>query len=153
MIRDLTDIAIKMVTDEEKQTVRTKAEDLAEERMLDLLLPPATGSSSTPDPIRAARRREKLRKLLREGRLDERFVDIEVTSKNFPIQVFSPSGTRGDGRKHIGHAREPVPEENEEEEGQGSRMRWKSSSRKKRRSSSTWTTSSKWRSTGSSSRG
>lgn len=91
MIRDLTDIAIKMITDEEKQTVRTKAEDLAEERMLDLLFPPAGGGGEQPTET-GGETREKLRKLLREGRLDERFVDIEVTSKNFPIQVFSPQG-------------------------------------------------------------
>ncbi len=95
MIRDLTDISIKMVTDEEKQTVRTKAEDLAEERMLDLLFPHSSAEPSTGEtqPTESGiETREKLRKLLREGKLDERFVDIEVTSKNFPIQVFSPSG-------------------------------------------------------------
>lgn len=90
MIRDLTDIAIKMITDEEKQTVRAKAEDLAEERMLDLLFPPVGGEQTHNDS--GGETREKLRKLLREGRLNERFVDIEVTSKNFPIQVFSPQG-------------------------------------------------------------
>ncbi|MGH7890994.1 MAG: AAA family ATPase, partial [Thermodesulfobacteriota bacterium] len=90
MIRDLTDIAIKMITDEEKQTVKTKAEDLAEERMLDLLLPPSGGEQQQTET--SGETREKLRKLLREGRLNERFVDIEVTSKNFPIQVFSPQG-------------------------------------------------------------
>ncbi len=101
MIRDLTDIAIKMVTDEEKVTVRTKAEELAEERMLDLLFPkpspvaPATDAETeTPQQPETdqSETREKLRKLLREGKLDERFVDIEVSSKNFPIQVFSPGG-------------------------------------------------------------
>ncbi|HSC35950.1 MAG TPA: ATP-dependent protease ATPase subunit HslU [Thermodesulfobacteriota bacterium] len=90
MIRDLTDIAIKMITDEEKQTVRTKAEDLAEERMLDLLFPAGGGEQQQSDT--GGETREKLRRLLREGRLNERFVDIEVTSKNFPIQVFSPQG-------------------------------------------------------------
>jgi len=90
MIRDLADIAIKMVTDEEKHTVRAKAEDQAEERMLDLLFPTGAGPETPSDT--SGETREKLRKLLREGRLDERFVDIEVTSKNFPIQVFSPTG-------------------------------------------------------------
>jgi ATP-dependent HslUV protease ATP-binding subunit HslU len=91
MIRDLTDIAIKMVTDEEKTTVRAKAEDLAEERMLDLLYP--TNPQGTENQSETSgETREKLRKLLREGKLDDRFVDIEVTSKNFPIQVFSPQG-------------------------------------------------------------
>jgi len=88
MIRDLTDIAVKMVTDEEKQTVLVKAEDLAEERILDLLYPKNKNAESEP----SSDTREKLRKLLREGKLDERYVDIEVASRNFPIQVFTPSG-------------------------------------------------------------
>ena len=93
MIRDLTEIAIKIVTDEEIITVRAKAEEQAEERVLDLLLPPvpstaaeATGNDSSSET------REKLRKLLRNDKLNERAVDVEVTSKNSPIQVFSTSG-------------------------------------------------------------
>jgi ATP-dependent HslUV protease ATP-binding subunit HslU len=87
MIRDLSDIAVKMLTDEEKQKVLVKAEDLAEERILDLLYP----KNKTEESDSLNDTREKLRKLLREGRLDERYVDIEVTSRNFPIQVFSPT--------------------------------------------------------------
>ncbi len=92
MIRDITDIAIKLVTDEEKISVRVKAENLAEERMLDLLLPAPNVSPENQEAESNSDTRQKLRKLLREGKLDERFVDIEVTSKNMPIQVFSPSG-------------------------------------------------------------
>jgi len=92
MIRDITDIAIKMVTDEEKASVRVKADELAEERMLDLLLPVPSGNSETVETESNNDTRQKLRKLLREGKLDERFVDIEVTSRNTPIQIFSPSG-------------------------------------------------------------
>ncbi|MCZ6555364.1 MAG: ATP-dependent protease ATPase subunit HslU [Candidatus Dadabacteria bacterium] len=92
MIRDITDIAIKMVTDEEKASVRVKADELAEERMLDLLLPTPSGNSETAETESNNDTRQKLRKLLREGKLDERFVDIEVTSRNTPIQIFSPSG-------------------------------------------------------------
>lgn len=92
MIRDITDIAIKMVTDEEKVSVRVKADELAEERMLDLLLPTPSGNSETAGTESNNETRQKLRKLLREGKLDERFVDIEVTSRNTPIQIFSPSG-------------------------------------------------------------
>ncbi len=92
MIRDITDIAIKMVTDEEKNTVRVKAEELAEERMLDLLLPPPAPTPEGETAESNSDTRQKLRKLLREGKLDERYVDIEVTSKNSPIQIFSPSG-------------------------------------------------------------
>ena len=91
MIRDLTDISIKMLNDEEKVRVIAKAEDLAEERMLDVLLPKSSGEPETPSES-AADTRQKLRKLLREGKLDERFVEVEVSSKNLPIQVFSPSG-------------------------------------------------------------
>jgi ATP-dependent HslUV protease ATP-binding subunit HslU len=92
MVRDITDIAIKMVTDEEKASVRVKADELAEERMLDLLLPVPSGNSETEGTESNNDTRQKLRKLLREGKLDERFVDIEVTSRNTPIQIFSPSG-------------------------------------------------------------
>ncbi len=88
MIRDLTDIAVKMITDEEKQTLRAKAEDLAEERILDLLYP----KSKTAEVASLNDTKEKLRKLLREGKLDDRYVDIEVSAKNLPIQVFTPSG-------------------------------------------------------------
>lgn len=87
MIRDLSDIAVKMLTDEEKKTVMTKAEDLAEERILDLLYP----KNKTEESDLLNDTREKLRRLLQEGKLDERYVDIEVTSRNFPIQVFSPT--------------------------------------------------------------
>ncbi|MEE9252156.1 MAG: ATP-dependent protease ATPase subunit HslU [Thermodesulfobacteriota bacterium] len=89
MIRDLTDIAVKMVTDGEKQTLRVKAEEMAEERVLDLLYPRAGAdevSEGTDDT------REKMRKLLRDGKLNERLVDVEINTKNLPIQVFTPSG-------------------------------------------------------------
>lgn len=88
MIRDLTDVAVKMITDEEKQAIRTKAEDLAEERILDLLYPRNKGT----EVASSSETREKFRKLLREGKLDERYVDIEVSAKSLPIQVFTPSG-------------------------------------------------------------
>ena len=92
MIRDLTEIAIKMVNEEEIKTVRTKAEDLAEERMLDLLLPTPTVNTENQEPNDNSETREKLRKLLRDEKLNERYVEIEVSAKNFPIQVFSSSG-------------------------------------------------------------
>lgn len=90
MIRDITEIAIKMVTDEEIAKVRPRAEELAEERVLNLLLPPP--SNKPEDEEEPSDTREKLRKLLREGKLDERQVEVEVSSQNLPIQVFSTSG-------------------------------------------------------------
>ncbi len=88
MIRDLTDIAVKMISDEEKRSVKTKAEDLAEERILDLLYP----KNKTADVSSFTDTREKLRKLLQEGKLNERYVDVEVNLRNLPVQVFTPSG-------------------------------------------------------------
>ncbi|MCK5709857.1 MAG: AAA family ATPase, partial [Deltaproteobacteria bacterium] len=67
MIRDITDIAIKLVTDEEKTSVRVKAEDLAEERMLDLLLPAPSANPENQEVESSSDTRQKLRKLLREG--------------------------------------------------------------------------------------
>lgn len=92
MIRDITEIAIKMVTDEEIAKVRPRAEDLAEERILNLLLPPSSNSNTSEEEQEPSETREKLRKLLREGKLDERQVEVEVSAQNLPIQVFSTSG-------------------------------------------------------------
>ncbi len=89
MVRDLVELAVDMVRDERRGEVREKARQAAEERVLDLLLPPLP---STPDydgqqsSIReqAQRTREKLRDQLREGRLDHKQVEIEVREKSFP---------------------------------------------------------------------
>lgn len=112
MVRDLTDLAVNMVRAEETQKIQTKAREAAEERMLDLLLPPARKRSSekvaeallAPEesPNLAApageRRessltREKLRQMLRAGLLNERTVELELTQRNLPIiEVFSSAG-------------------------------------------------------------
>ena len=99
IVRDLTDLAVNMVKEEEKQNVEIKAREIAEERILDLLLP--TGASATVDgeSIDAARvqsTRDKLKKMLREGKMDERFVDIEMTQTAMPmIEVLTPQGMEG----------------------------------------------------------
>jgi len=85
IIRELTDLAVNMVREEEKLKVLAKAEDVAEERILDLLLPHKHGAAPEepfPAPEGGApdETREKLRKLLREGKLDDRFVELEVSS-------------------------------------------------------------------------
>jgi ATP-dependent HslUV protease ATP-binding subunit HslU len=101
IVRDLTEISVKLVRDEEQAKVRGRARDHAEERLLDLLLPPTrqrgfqgeppAGNSSTPDPEQATR--EKLRGLLRQGKLDDRVVEVEATEDSNPfLQVFSGSG-------------------------------------------------------------
>jgi ATP-dependent HslUV protease ATP-binding subunit HslU len=91
MVRDLVELAILMVKEEEAQAVRVKAEDLAEDRLLDLLLP---GEGQSAEAAGEGGTREKLRKLLRKGALNERFVEIETTDIQMPsMQIFGPQGT------------------------------------------------------------
>jgi len=114
MVRDLVDAAINMVRTEREDEVYPQAEQRADERLLDLLLPPAppaptdrtekteraergsvfvvgsTGQakaerSASPDEERRQRSREKLREMLADGRLDDREVEIEVTPQGFPM--------------------------------------------------------------------
>jgi ATP-dependent HslUV protease ATP-binding subunit HslU len=98
MIRDLVEIAIDMVRNEKLEEVADKAEGNAEERVLDLLLPPAPASAPTDESARAVsdqwnKTREKLRSQLREGKLDERTVEIEVKERNFPaFEIISNQG-------------------------------------------------------------
>jgi ATP-dependent HslUV protease ATP-binding subunit HslU len=99
IIRDLTDLAVNMVKEEEKQKVEIRAREIAEERVLDLLLPASAGEESEGDVIDAPRlqaTREKLKKLLREGKMDDRFVEIELTQSAMPmIEVLTPQGMEG----------------------------------------------------------
>ncbi|MDE1885316.1 MAG: ATP-dependent protease ATPase subunit HslU, partial [Xanthomonadaceae bacterium] len=95
IVRDLADVAVKMAREQAKAQVRAQAEDRAEERILDALLPkrqlhgfmgepqqPDTGDSET---------RQKLRKQLREGALDEREIEIE-TAVNVGVEIMAPPG-------------------------------------------------------------
>lgn len=107
MIRDLTELAINMIKGEEKQKVMSKAREIAEERLLDLLLPPKTESPKVEEGagqekiLEVVRRpgieplstREKLRSIFREGKLEERYVDMEVTQRAIPmVEIFSSAG-------------------------------------------------------------
>ena len=90
MVRDLVELAILMVKAEEAKSQRIKAEDLAEDRLLDLLLP---GEKTPADPKESSTTRDKLRRLLRMGELNERMVDIETQDTQMPsMQVFGPQG-------------------------------------------------------------
>ena len=103
IIRDLTEIAVNLVREEEKEKVRVRARELAEERLLDLLLPPvrmerriqAVGGEAeraAPTADESATR-EKLRRMLREGKLEDRTVEIELTRPASPmIEVMTPQG-------------------------------------------------------------
>ena len=104
MIRDIADLAVKMVKDEEQEKVTLRARELAEERVLDLLLPPAHAGERRVQPMgerpaaseaeeSATATRDKLRRMLREGKLDERIVELEVTKSAMPmVEVFTPQG-------------------------------------------------------------
>ncbi len=106
MIRDLCELAVNMVRGEEQEKVMARASEIAEEKTLDILLPGdrgveypvEVGSDTTAQPEGAetgigSGTREKLRSLLREGRLDERYVDLEVSDRNYPmIEIFSSAG-------------------------------------------------------------
>jgi ATP-dependent HslUV protease ATP-binding subunit HslU len=99
IIRDLTDLAVNMVKEEEKQKVEIRAREIAEERILDLLLPPGPATTMDGETLDAARvqgTRDKLKKLLREGKMDDRFVEIEMTQAAMPmIEVLTPQGMEG----------------------------------------------------------
>ena len=103
MIRDLVEIAIDMVREEKMEEVAEKAEQNAEERLLDLLLPGLPSSSPSPstagfalaseDGDSNSRTREKLRQQLREGKLDERTVELDVRERSMPaFEIISNQG-------------------------------------------------------------
>src|SRR3979409_503277 len=87
MIRDLVDIAIDMVREEGLDEVADRAERNAEERLLDLLMPPQQEASESAD-----RTREKLRERLRAGKLDDRMVDIDVKERGPTFEISTNAG-------------------------------------------------------------
>ena len=92
MVRDVTDLAVNMLKEEESKKVRKKAEEMAEERLLDLLLPPA-GKGQPKEGEEKQETREKLRKLLKTGKLDQKYVEVETVDRNLPVvEIFSASG-------------------------------------------------------------
>jgi ATP-dependent HslUV protease ATP-binding subunit HslU len=99
IIRDLTDLAVNMVKEEEKQRVEIKAREIAEERILDILLPPPQGTPPETQASEVAKTqgtREKLKKMVREGKLDDRYVDVEIAHSVMPmIEVMTPPGMEG----------------------------------------------------------
>ncbi len=94
MIRDLTDLAVKMIKDSETQRVEIKASQLAEKRLLDLLLPPAKNKTNDREKEEQIKRtREKLKIRLSDGKLDNRMVELETKNSIMPmVEIFSSSG-------------------------------------------------------------
>ena len=96
MIRDLTEIAVNMVAEEETISVNTRARELAEDKLIDLLVPTRPDTEADGDRDEARKKmsetKKKMRKLLWDGKLDDREVEIEITARSLPIQVFSQAG-------------------------------------------------------------
>jgi ATP-dependent HslUV protease ATP-binding subunit HslU len=100
MIRELTDLAVNMVKQEKTETVQEKAAQLAEERILDLLLPLPTRKRrdeskeiTREEEEGHQRTREKLRQRLRQGTLEKRLVELETSEGRYPtVEIFSPMG-------------------------------------------------------------
>ena len=98
IIRDLMDVSIKLTREEEMRKVRHRAEDAAEERILDILLPPPRGvgfSSGQPHTDTSGdtlSTRQKFRKKLREGDLDEREIEVEVSVSPVGVEIMAPPG-------------------------------------------------------------
>jgi ATP-dependent HslUV protease ATP-binding subunit HslU len=91
IVRDLVETAIKEAREQATRKVRHQAEDLAEDRVLDVLLPPARDYSGAPAESDNATR-QKFRKKLREGELDDREIEIETSAAQAQMEIFAPPG-------------------------------------------------------------
>ena len=99
IIRDLADTAVKMQREQAKQRVRSQAEDRAEDRILDALLPRRRDAAGWPqDDSGENDTRQKFRKQLREGKLDEREIELE-TSANVGVDIMAPPGMEEMGQQ------------------------------------------------------
>jgi ATP-dependent HslUV protease ATP-binding subunit HslU len=95
IIKDLMDVAVKMTREEEMEKVRHRAMDAAEDRVLDALLPrpKSLGFTAEPEPNpRDGETRQKFRKMLREGQLDDREIEIEVRALPVGVEIMAPAG-------------------------------------------------------------
>ncbi len=108
IVRDLTELAVSMAKAEEQENVKSKAHELTEERLLDILLPRKREEAHGEDLVGEKEKilevvkgekseipstREKLRRMLRSGKLDERYVELEVTNPATPmVEIFSSAG-------------------------------------------------------------
>ena len=88
IIRDLAEMAMKMLREQAIKTVKTSAEDAAEERLLDALLSPARDQEDDTD----SNTRQRFRKMLREGKLDDREIELELSAANVGVEIMTPPG-------------------------------------------------------------
>jgi ATP-dependent HslUV protease ATP-binding subunit HslU len=95
IVKELVDISVKMTREQEMEKVRVRAADAAEERVLDALLPqPRRMGFSTDEPLTArdGETRQKMRKMLREGALDEREIEVELRAIPMGVEIMAPPG-------------------------------------------------------------
>jgi ATP-dependent HslUV protease ATP-binding subunit HslU len=96
IIKELVDVAVKMTREEEKARVRERAADGAEERILDALLPkpraPLGFSTDEPQPVQGAETRQRFRKMLREGSLEEREIELDLATNPGSVEIMAPPG-------------------------------------------------------------
>ncbi|WP_424947864.1 ATP-dependent protease ATPase subunit HslU [Candidatus Spongiihabitans sp.] len=88
IIRDLVDMSLKMTREQAVEKVQAHAEDAAEEQILDILLPPARGEPADEDSAG----RQRFRKLLREGKLNDKEIEIEVSNPSIGVEIMAPPG-------------------------------------------------------------
>jgi ATP-dependent HslUV protease ATP-binding subunit HslU len=102
IVRDLVEISVKQTREQAMRKVKSRAEDAAEERILDVLLPPARGAvaferqegaaAPVSDSTDASATRQKFRKKLREGELDDKEIELEVAAAAAQMEIFAPPG-------------------------------------------------------------
>ncbi|RKF13123.1 HslU--HslV peptidase ATPase subunit [Alginatibacterium sediminis] len=93
IIRDLADVAFKLTREHEMEKYRFRAEDLAEDRILDALLPPArSGFEGEDDKPEDSSTRQTFRKKLREGKLDDKEIEIDVAQTQMGVEIMAPPG-------------------------------------------------------------
>ncbi|MFT7008516.1 MAG: ATP-dependent HslUV protease ATP-binding subunit HslU [Colwellia sp.] len=92
IIRDLADMAIKMVKEDEMSRVQHLAEEAAEERILDILLPPARDGFGNDEQGEESNTRQTFRKKLREGKLDEKEIELDLAAPQVGVEIMAPPG-------------------------------------------------------------
>jgi len=95
IIRDLVDVAIKITREQEMEKVTAKADDLAEDKVLDILIPPAKTSGewdTSGDTVEEGAARQSFRKKLREGKLDDKEIEVDVPAPQVGVEIMAPPG-------------------------------------------------------------
>ena len=92
IIRDLVDMSVKTTREQEMAKVRHLAEQAAEERILDVLLPPARNEFGEPEEDRDSTTRQKFREKLRNGELDDKEIEMEISASPIGVEIMAPPG-------------------------------------------------------------